>query len=102
MSKALGYVVYDGPSSIDGSPIAVILTGFASKSTNTKTGGMIQSYIIRTDIAPTDLMRAALIVEGMASDLAWVSDPATPPGEVEDLRRLALGLRELASGQANG
>lgn len=53
MAKALGYVVYEGPSAIDGSPIAVILTGFASASMNRKTGGMIQSYIIRTDRAPT-------------------------------------------------
>lgn len=49
-----------------------------------------------TKLTPTDLMRAALIVEGQAIDLAWASDPATPPGEVDDLRRLALGLRELA------
>ena len=49
-----------------------------------------------TKLSPTDLMRAALIVEGQAIDLAWASDPATLPGEVEDLRRLALGLRELA------
>lgn len=60
MIKALGYVVYEGPSAIDGSPIAVILTGFASKSTNAKTGGMIQSYIIRTDIAPTDAIKQGL------------------------------------------
>ncbi len=51
---------------------------------------------LMTKLSPTDLMRAALIVEGQAIDLAWASDPAIPPGEVEDLRRLATGLRELA------
>lgn len=60
MAKALGYVVYDGPSAIDGSPIAVILTGFGKASTNAKTGGMVQSYIIRTDVAPTDAIRQGL------------------------------------------
>lgn len=60
MAKALGYVVYQGPSAIDGAPIAVILTGFASKSTNAKTGGMVQSYVIRTDVAPTDAIRQGL------------------------------------------
>jgi len=60
MARPLGFVVYEGPSAIDGSPIAVILTGFGSASTNAKTGGMIQSYIIRTDIAPTDALKQGL------------------------------------------
>lgn len=57
MARALGYVVYQGPSAIDGAPIVVILTGFGNASTNTKTGGMVQSYILRTDVAPVEAWR---------------------------------------------
>ena len=45
-----GYVIYDGPSAIDGAPIvAIALTG---KSSNAKTGRMLQTYILRADVDP--------------------------------------------------
>jgi len=47
--KPTGYVIYDGPSLADGKPIVVIAT---IKSGNSKTGNMIQTYIIRKDIDP--------------------------------------------------
>lgn len=47
-----GAVLYQGPSAIDGQEIALIITQMVSKSSNTKTGSMIQTYIIRTDIDP--------------------------------------------------
>lgn len=47
-----GYILYRGPSAIDGKPIVVIATGFAKQSANGKTGDMIQTWIIREDIAP--------------------------------------------------
>lgn len=44
-----GYVLYRGPSLIDGAPIVVVaLTG----STNRKTGNMVQTYILRDDMRP--------------------------------------------------
>lgn len=49
LPRALGFVLYRGPSLIDGAPIAVIAT---MKSRNTKTGNMVQTWIIRTDVAP--------------------------------------------------
>lgn len=52
MTKPNGYVLYEGPSAIDGQPIVVIATGFASATDNTKTGDMIQTWILRADIAP--------------------------------------------------
>ncbi len=53
MSKSPnGYILYQGPSAIDGKPIVVIATGFAKQSSNGKTGNMIQTWIIRQDIAP--------------------------------------------------
>lgn len=55
MAKANGYILYEGPSQIDGKPIVVIATGFAKGSSNEKTGaGLIQTWIIRSDVKPTD------------------------------------------------
>ena len=52
--KPRGYVIYRGPSLIDGAPIvAVALT----KSRNAKTSNMVQTYIIRADIDPRDANR---------------------------------------------
>lgn len=50
-------IVYDGPSSIDGKPIVVILTGLASNSENSKTGDLVQSFVIRSDVLPTDALK---------------------------------------------
>ncbi len=49
--KPTGHIIYQGPSLIDGKPIFVVaLTG----SKNTKTGSMVQTYIMRADIDPRD------------------------------------------------
>lgn len=45
-------IIYQGPSLIDGSPIVVIAK--VSKSRNTKTGAMVQTYIIRSDMSPLE------------------------------------------------
>ncbi len=47
------YVVWEGASLIDGSPIVLILTGFVSPSSNRKTGRLIQSWILQQEFAPT-------------------------------------------------
>ncbi len=52
MSKPNGFILWQGPSLIDGSPIVVIATGLAKKSANEKTGAMVQTFIIRSDIHP--------------------------------------------------
>jgi hypothetical protein len=70
-SNPLGYVLYDGPSAIDGAPIAVILTAFtaarkaardadADSGANAKTGAMLQVYILRSDITPLDAIAQRL------------------------------------------
>jgi len=47
--RASGAIIYQGPSQIDGAPIVVVaLFG----STNSKTGSMMQTYIIRADMDP--------------------------------------------------
>lgn len=58
MRRATGAVIYEGPSLIDGAPIAVALTGLHGKtSRNVKTGAMAQTYIIRSDIDPSLAIR---------------------------------------------
>lgn len=44
-------IIYSGPSLIDGKPIVAITV---DQSNNTKTGNMVQTYIIRADIDPRD------------------------------------------------
>ena len=44
-----GYIIYKGPSLLDKKPIVVIAL---AKSVNTKTGNMVQTYILREDIDP--------------------------------------------------
>lgn len=51
MNKPLGYILYEGPSEIDGEPIVVIMTGIDGSS-NRKTGSMLQTYILRSDVHP--------------------------------------------------
>lgn len=49
--QAKSGVIYQGPSLIDGQPIVVIAT---YSNRNTKTGAMVQTYILRSDIDPRD------------------------------------------------
>lgn len=49
--KETGKVIYKGPSMIDGKPIICVAI---YKSKNTKTGNMIQTYILREDIDPRE------------------------------------------------
>jgi hypothetical protein len=53
MPKPNGAILYSGPSLLDGAPIVVIAIGLASGSTNRKTGSMLQTYILRSDMEPT-------------------------------------------------
>lgn len=54
--KPLGYIAYEGPSLIDGKPIVVIVNKLDG-SDNAKTGAIVQSFIIRADVAPTDALK---------------------------------------------
>jgi hypothetical protein len=56
--KANSVILWEGASELDGDPIMVIATGFKTKSANGKTGGMIQTYIIRRDMRPTDAIKS--------------------------------------------
>ena len=51
--SAGGYVIWQGASLLDGAPIVAIATGVAgSGSENSKTGAMIQTWILRADMDP--------------------------------------------------
>ena len=57
MSTPKGFVLYRGPSMLDGSPIAMVAT---LKTNNRKTGDMIQTWIIRTDLTPVEASKRKL------------------------------------------
>lgn len=46
-----GFIFYEGPSVLDGSPIIGVAI---DSSANRKTGAMIQTYILRSDVSPID------------------------------------------------
>jgi hypothetical protein len=48
-----GLILWEGPSRIDGAPIVVLAIGLESSS-NSKTGNMLQTYILRQDVSPMD------------------------------------------------
>ena len=47
-----GLVLYEGPSALDRSPIVAIANRLTRNSTNEKTGDLIQTFIIRSDMDP--------------------------------------------------
>ena len=53
-----GVVLFDGPSALDGQPIAVIANRITTASINAKTGDMVQTFIIRSDVDPMTALRS--------------------------------------------
>lgn len=58
MRRPNGYVLWEGPSALDGAPIVVILTGIVRPSQNRKTGPMVQSWILHRDVPPVEAIRS--------------------------------------------
>lgn len=58
MIKANGAVLWEGRSLIDGQPLVIIVTGLEVSSQNIKTGRMLQTYVLRSDILPTESVKA--------------------------------------------
>ena len=52
-----GIVLYAGPSRIDGAPIVAIACRIMEASSNAKTGAMVQTFILRQDIAPHEALK---------------------------------------------
>jgi hypothetical protein len=57
MARSNGLILWEGRSLIDGAPLVCIAVGLASKSTNRKTGGMLQTYILRADVSPVEAVK---------------------------------------------
>jgi len=53
-----GVILYEGPSRIDGEPVVVIATKITGASANVKTGAMVQTFILRADVAPLDALKS--------------------------------------------
>jgi len=54
-----GIILWEGSSAIDGAPIVVIATGMADRaSKNTKTGALVQTWILRADISPVEAIKS--------------------------------------------
>jgi hypothetical protein len=51
------YVLWSGPSALDGAPIMVVASCVSEPSDNGKTGDMIQLAIMRADLSPSDAWR---------------------------------------------
>jgi hypothetical protein len=56
MTNPNGRILWEGASRINGAPVVVIATGFRDVSSNGKTGDMVQTYIMRSDIPPLDAL----------------------------------------------
>lgn len=52
-----GFILYQGPSMLDGEPIVVIAT---LETSNRKTGNMVQTWIIRSDMSPVEVSNQGL------------------------------------------
>ena len=52
-----GVVLHEGPSRIDGKPIVAIACRITDASNNEKTGAMVQTFIMRRDIAPHEALK---------------------------------------------
>jgi hypothetical protein len=57
MRQPTGFILYRGPSMLDGSPIVVVATGFGRRSKNAKTGDMVQTYILADGVDPITASR---------------------------------------------
>lgn len=51
---ANGAILWEGKSAIDGAPIMLIATGLKTSSVNEKTGALVQTWILRSDITPQE------------------------------------------------
>jgi hypothetical protein len=59
--EANGLILYEGESkSFAGGPIVAIVTGVSKASQNTKTGDMLQVYILRSDVNPIQAINEGL------------------------------------------
>ena len=68
-------IIYNGPSLLDGKPIVVIAT---YSDRNTKTGKVLQTYIIRSDISPLEASKSGEDYS-ICADCKFRGTPTTDP-----------------------
>ena len=54
----VGVILYEGPSMLDGAPIVAIANRITSASGNEKTGALVQTFIIRSDVGPMAALKS--------------------------------------------
>lgn len=57
LEKPNGYILYEGPSLINGKDIICVLTGVTKASHNPKTGFMVQSFILPKELHPMEAIK---------------------------------------------
>jgi len=77
-------IIYKGPSLLDGAPIVVIAT---YSNRNTKTGHVVQTYILRADINPLEASKTGLDFS-ICGDCIMRGEPTTDPK-----RKIAKGRK---------
>ena len=53
-----GVILYDGPSILNGAPVVVIANRITDASNNEKTGAMVQTFIIASDVEPMAALKS--------------------------------------------
>ena len=56
----VGVILYEGKSALDGAPIVVIANKIVGRSANAKTGHMVQTFVIRSDVDPVQALKLGL------------------------------------------
>jgi hypothetical protein len=69
-------IIYKGPSRIDGAPIVVLAT---YSNRNTKTGAVVQTYILREDINPLEASARRAQTLAFAAHVPLRGTPTTDP-----------------------
>ena len=77
-------IIYNGPSLLDGQPIVVIAT---YSNRNTKTGHVVQTYILRSDINPLEASKTGADYS-ICGDCVMRGQPTTEPN-----RKIAKGRK---------
>jgi len=76
-------IIYKGPSLLDGKPIVVIAT---YSDRNTKTGKVLQTYIIRSDISPLEASKSGEDFS-ICGDCKFRGTPTTDPDRRQAVKR---------------
>ena len=76
-------IIYNGPSLLDGKPIVAIAT---YSDRNTKTGKVLQTYIIRSDISPLDASKTGEDFS-ICGDCKFRGTPTTDPMRKQAVKR---------------